>query len=117
MSADQPKESVFMSLFKPFIVGSISGCLATSVIQPVDTVKVNIQSLKEAAGKKVVNLSPFHVGKEIISRDGVAGKLTNIQVYTKDWIRLFSGKSSTVVFDLVSTGSLKTKLKISSKDP
>lgn len=84
MASEQPKESVFMSLFKPFIVGSISGSLATSVIQPVDTVKVNIQSLKEAAGKKVVNVSPFHVGKDIISKDGVAGKLTLIQVFTRD---------------------------------
>lgn len=55
-----------MSLFKPFIVGSISGCMATSVIQPVDTVKVIIQSKKEAAGRGAVNVSPFHIARELI---------------------------------------------------
>lgn len=55
-----------MALLKPFLIGSVSGMMATSVIQPVDTVKVVIQSRKEAAGKTKVNLSPFHVAREII---------------------------------------------------
>ena len=44
--AAKPKESMLMSIAKPFFVGSISGVVATSVIQPVDCVKVNIQSMK-----------------------------------------------------------------------
>lgn len=75
---EKPKESMFMSLFKPFIVGSISGCMATSVIQPVDTVKVIIQSKKEAAGRGAVNVSPFHIARELIQNEGVAGIIDNI---------------------------------------
>jgi solute carrier family 25 oxoglutarate transporter 11 len=67
-----------MSLFKPFIVGSISGCIATSVIQPVDTVKVIIQSKKEAAGRTAVNVSPFHIARELIQSEGVAGSLSEM---------------------------------------
>ena len=62
-----------MALAKPFFVGSISGCIATSVIQPVDTVKVIIQSKREAAGKGQVNLSPFHIGREVVDQQGVKG--------------------------------------------
>ena len=69
----KPTESLFMSIAKPFLVGSISGSIATSVIQPVDCVKVLIQSRKEAAGKTKVNLSPFHIAREIIKNDGVKG--------------------------------------------
>ena len=63
MTSTQPKESLLASMVKPFLVGSISGCIATSVIQPVDTVKVIIQSKKEAAGKAKVDLSPFSIGR------------------------------------------------------
>ena len=66
LQVDKPKENILMSLVKPFTVGSISGCIATCVIQPVDCIKVMIQSKNEAAGKTKVNLSPFAVGKEII---------------------------------------------------
>lgn len=62
-----------MVLLKPFLVGSISGCIATSVIQPIDTVKVIIQSRREAAGKGAVNLSPFSIAGDIIKEDGVIG--------------------------------------------
>ena len=44
--AAKPKESLLSAIAKPFLVGSISGCIATSVIQPVDCVKVMIQSKK-----------------------------------------------------------------------
>lgn len=44
VTTEKPKESVFKALFKSFAVGSISGCVATCVIQPIDTVKVLIQS-------------------------------------------------------------------------
>jgi hypothetical protein len=67
----QPTDTLFMSLFKPFIVGSISGSIATCVIQPVDTVKVVIQAKREAAGRTVINLSPFHVCSEVVESSGV----------------------------------------------
>jgi hypothetical protein len=66
-------DSVFWSYAKPFLVGSLSGSVASSVIQPIDTVKVIIQSKREAAGKTSVNLSPFFVGREIIQKNGVIG--------------------------------------------
>jgi hypothetical protein len=48
--------------------------VASGVIQPIDTIKVVIQAKRESAGKNAVNLSPFFVGREIISSNGVAGK-------------------------------------------
>jgi len=50
----------------PFIIGSLSGSVASMVIQPIDTTKVVIQNLRENAGKAKVNLNPFHIGKGII---------------------------------------------------
>jgi hypothetical protein len=58
---------------KPFIIGSLSGSIASAVIQPIDTVKVVIQARREAAGKTVVNLSPFFVARDVIKGNGVAG--------------------------------------------
>lgn len=62
-----------MSLFKPFIVGSISGSIATSIMQPVDTVKVVIQARREVAGRAVINLSPFHVYSDVVHQSGLLG--------------------------------------------
>lgn len=76
-----------MSLFKPFIIGSISGCAATVVIQPIDTVKVVIQSRREAAGKTKINLSPFHVGSELIKENGPLSKAVSTKAYTEGWTR------------------------------
>lgn len=59
---------------KPFIIGSLSGSVASAVIQPIDTTKVVIQNKREIAGKNKINLNPFHVAKEIIKESGVAGK-------------------------------------------
>lgn len=73
-----------MALAKPFLVGSISGSIATAVIQPVDCVKVLIQSKKEAAGRNQVNLSPFHVAGEIIKGEGVKGIHPLTKVSIKD---------------------------------
>jgi hypothetical protein len=70
----KPEESVFWGYAKPFLVGSLSGSVASAVIQPIDTIKVVIQAKRESAGKNAVNLSPFFVGREIISSNGVAGK-------------------------------------------
>ena len=57
----------FFATIKPFLFGGLSGMTATSVIQPIDTVKVRIQSLGETGGKDV---NPFHVTKEILEKEG-----------------------------------------------
>jgi solute carrier family 25 oxoglutarate transporter 11 len=54
----------------PFVIGGLSGMTATSVIQPIDTVKVRIQ-IKGEEGIK--NASPFAVAREIRAHDGVKG--------------------------------------------
>jgi hypothetical protein len=38
------KDSFFNQYGKPFLVGSLSGSVASSVIQPIDTTKVVIQA-------------------------------------------------------------------------
>jgi len=38
------QESFFNQYAKPFLVGSLSGTIASSAIQPIDTVKVVIQA-------------------------------------------------------------------------
>jgi solute carrier family 25 oxoglutarate transporter 11 len=73
----ESKQSILSLIAKPFIIASLSGCIATSVIQPIDTVKVNIQSLREAAGRTKVDLSPLKVAKDIVNRNGVAGTSKN----------------------------------------
>jgi hypothetical protein len=60
--------------FKPFIIGSMSGCVASSVIQPIDTTKVVIQNKREHAGRTKIDLNPFKIAKEIVADSGVAGK-------------------------------------------
>lgn len=37
-------DSVFWSYLNPFLVGSLSGSVASAAIQPIDTIKVLIQS-------------------------------------------------------------------------
>ena len=64
MSQHQKKKSTsILEKCRPFLVGSLSGTIASSIIQPVDTVKVLIQVRREDAGKKSVNLSPFAIAK------------------------------------------------------
>jgi hypothetical protein len=88
-------ESLFWSYAKPFLVGSLSGSVASSVIQPIDTIKVIIQSKRESAGKAAVNLSPFHVGRELIEKNGVLGTSLLTQDSTRDSTRPFCGSSYT----------------------
>ena len=90
---------MFWGYAKPFLVGSMSGSVASSVIQPIDTIKVVIQNKREAAGKNVVNLSPFFVGREIIQENGVIGTSHITKVFTKDWILPYSGNLSTAASD------------------
>jgi len=54
---------------KPFVTGSLSGCIATCCIQPIDMVKVRIQ-LGAAEGGST---SPIEVTKKLLREDGIAG--------------------------------------------
>lgn len=57
------KDSFFNQYGKPFIVGSLSGTIASSVIQPIDTTKVVIQNRREAAGRGAAVTNPLTVAK------------------------------------------------------
>jgi len=52
---------------RPFVFGGFSGMCATSVIQPIDTVKVRIQILGEAGS---TNTNPISIAKDILSKEG-----------------------------------------------
>jgi solute carrier family 25 (mitochondrial oxoglutarate transporter), member 11 len=66
MSETKPTPSAW-SIVKPFANGGISGMMATTIIQPIDMVKVRLQ-----LGAKG---SPIKVAADIIKSDGVM--LTN----------------------------------------
>ena len=50
----------------PFAIGGLAGATATSVIQPIDTLKVQIQVISEQLGRsKSKGLSIFHILSKI----------------------------------------------------
>lgn len=57
------------SLFLNFLTGGLSGMCATTIIQPIDMVKVRIQLRGESKGKT----SPIDVAKEIYKDGGMKG--------------------------------------------
>ncbi|CAI2375835.1 unnamed protein product [Moneuplotes crassus] len=57
------------SLLLNFLVGGLSGMGATTIIQPIDMIKVRIQLRGESKGKT----SPFDVAKEIYHQGGMKG--------------------------------------------
>lgn len=66
MNCRSPDRHIAMEAVKPFAIGSVAGCCAASVIQPVDMVKVRIQ-LGAAEGGST---SPIKITKQIMSREG-----------------------------------------------
>lgn len=56
------------SVLKNFAIGGVSGMVATSVIQPIDYVKVQIQVRSE--GVKGTRPSPFSIAKETVDKHG-----------------------------------------------
>lgn len=60
-----PKPSSFLNSLMPFIIGGTSGVIATSIIQPIDMVKVQIQLRSEKLGKGA-SVSPFTILKEML---------------------------------------------------
>jgi solute carrier family 25 oxoglutarate transporter 11 len=66
------KEPPFFHAFLPFIIGGISGMVATTCIQPIDTIKVRIQ-IKGEGGTGKSNASFSFIAKEILTNQGVKG--------------------------------------------
>lgn len=62
-----PEETGIWPTLRPFVFGGFSGMCATSVIQPIDTVKVRIQILSEGGSK---GLNPVAIAKEILAKEG-----------------------------------------------
>ena len=69
MSKNNQEESSVLETIKPFIMGGFSGMVATSCIQPIDTVKVRIQIMGENLSKDSTN--PLTVGRKIVANEGV----------------------------------------------
>lgn len=67
------------SKIEPFVIGGMSGCSATCVVQPLDMVKVRIQIKNEEISKlkregkasSNASVSPFTVIKEVMAYGGV----------------------------------------------
>jgi solute carrier family 25 oxoglutarate transporter 11 len=81
--------SDFFEKVKPFMIGSMSGMIATTVIQPIDTIKVLIQLKKADAGKAAID-SPITIAKN--------------QIASKGFLSLYSGLDAALMRQLVYTG-------------
>jgi len=64
------ERSAIWKAIRPFILGAMSGCSATSCIQPIDMIKVRIQLQGEGTSVKK-NTNPFRIGREIIAKEGI----------------------------------------------
>ena len=60
-----------MASWKDFVFGGLSGMSATAVIQPIDTVKVRIQTIGESA--KGASTNPITVARNLMAKEGVRG--------------------------------------------
>jgi|JI9StandDraft_1071089.scaffolds.fasta_scaffold20569_1 hypothetical protein len=59
----------FLDAVQPFWIGGLSGMIATSVIQPIDMVKVLIQ-IKSEQGQKA---TPATAIADVMAKDGIKG--------------------------------------------
>ena len=55
---------------QPFLVGGLAGCVSTTIIQPVDMVKVRIQLLSNSPN---VSTNPFSVARTVVHESGFCG--------------------------------------------
>lgn len=53
---------------QPFVTGGLAGCLATTVVQPVDMIKVRIQLASDVAGSAK---SPFTIARQMVKNEGI----------------------------------------------
>jgi hypothetical protein len=81
IKAAAPAGKSFWDIAQPFVIGGLSGCIATSIIQPVDMIKVTIQLKSEeiAVAKKA--------GKEIKGDVSFTGAIRDI--YKSGGIKAF----------------------------
>ena len=70
------------SILKNFAIGGFSGIIATSVIQPIDYIKVQIQVRSE--GSKTTRPSPFTIARETVSKYGFSKLYTGL---SSAWLR------------------------------
>ena len=64
MEKASSKPSPILNALMPFIIGGTSGVIATSIIQPIDMIKVQIQLRSEKLGKGA-SVSPITIIKEM----------------------------------------------------
>merc|ERR1719157_306047 len=86
------KDNAVWKTSKPFVTGSMSGMMATCVIQPMDMIKVRIQVGAAEGGAT----SPFVIARTMIKNDGflslyngLSAGLTRQVVYTGARLGLF----------------------------
>jgi len=87
---------------KPFVTGSLSGCIATCCIQPIDMIKVRIQVGAAGGG----STSPFAIAGQMLKNEGFAA--------------FYTGLSAGLTRQVIYTGSrlgLFDKFSEMSKDP
>lgn len=72
-NVDNSTQSKILDAIQPFIIGGLSGMLATCVIQPVDMIKVSIQIKSEEQVDHKKKISPFTVAAEIYKAEGIRG--------------------------------------------
>ena len=73
MSSQGEKNSGFLSKVKPFLFAGISTVFSTSCVQPLDCLKVRIQTIGEKAGLKgeVPNKNPIKVAMDMYRTEGI----------------------------------------------
>lgn len=67
---EKPFLTKFLDLTLPFFIGGISGMVGTSVIQPIDMIKVRIQIKSEEIGKSQ-KVKTKQVINEIYNNGGI----------------------------------------------
>ena len=67
--AEKSSRTKFLDAIQPFWIGGASGMTATSIIQPIDMIKVVIQ-LKSEQGQKATFQTAIH---DVMSKDGIKG--------------------------------------------
>ena len=66
------KTNPYLRLLAPFAIGGFSGAVATSVIQPLDTLKVQVQIISEQLGRgNQSNLSLSNIVRKIKNDQGL----------------------------------------------
>ncbi|KAF7557411.1 hypothetical protein G7Z17_g754 [Cylindrodendrum hubeiense] len=55
-----------LNLFAPFITGCTAGMIATTCVQPIDTIKVRMQLMEQGHGRS----SPWTIARSIVAQNG-----------------------------------------------